>query len=274
MYDTEDDNEIVTSVSWMNKASNILAIGNSKKEIVLMDADKFQPINCLKDQHQGRVSSLAWNPQMTSVLSSGSIDSQILNNDVRMPASSSLFCVFRHHRQEVCGLKWSPNGQQLASGGNDNMLCIWDINSRFRQNTRAASEGVQVCQPRSVHLDHKAAVKALAWCPWQQGLLASGGGSRDMTIKFWNTEAGALVNSVSTESQVCSLLWNPFEKEILSSHGFVNNELSIWKYPTMKKITDLRGHTSRVLHLAISPDGTTVASAAADETLRFWKVFQ
>jgi len=42
----------------------------------------------------------------------------------------------------------------------------------------------------------------------------------------------------------------------------------------MKKIADLRGHTSRVLHLAMSPDGTTVASAAADETLRFWKVFQ
>ena len=42
----------------------------------------------------------------------------------------------------------------------------------------------------------------------------------------------------------------------------------------MKKIADLRGHTSRVLHLALSPDGTTVASAAADETLRFWKVFQ
>ena len=42
----------------------------------------------------------------------------------------------------------------------------------------------------------------------------------------------------------------------------------------MKQVADLRGHTSRVLHLALSPDGTTVASAAADETLRFWKVFQ
>ena len=39
-------------------------------------------------------------------------------------------------------------------------------------------------------------------------------------------------------------------------------------------MADLRGHSSRVLHLAMSPDGTTVASAAADETLRFWKVFQ
>ena len=41
----------------------------------------------------------------------------------------------------------------------------------------------------------------------------------------------------------------------------------------MSKICELRGHTSRVLHLALSPCGTTVASAAADETLRFWKVF-
>ena len=78
---------------------------------------------------------------------------------------------------------------------------------------------------------------------------------------------------MQTDSQVCALQWNPYEKEILSSHGFINNQLCIWKYPTMKKIAELRGHTSRVLHLSLSPDGTTVASAAADETLRFWKVF-
>jgi cell division cycle protein 20 (cofactor of APC complex) len=29
----------------------------------------------------------------------------------------------------------------------------------------------------------------------------------------------------------------------------------------------------RVLHLALSPNGSTIASAAPDETLRFWKVF-
>jgi len=34
------------------------------------------------------------------------------------------------------------------------------------------------------------------------------------------------------------------------------------------------GHQSRVLHLSLSPDGQTVVSAAADETLRFWRVWQ
>ena len=41
----------------------------------------------------------------------------------------------------------------------------------------------------------------------------------------------------------------------------------------MAKVKELEGHTSRVLHLACSPDGGTVVSAAADETLRFWEVF-
>jgi cell division cycle protein 20 (cofactor of APC complex) len=84
---------------------------------------------------------------------------------------------------------------------------------------------------------------------------------------------GACLNSIDTESQVCSLLWNPYEKEILSFHGFSRNELCLWKYPSMSKVKELTGHTARVLHMAMSPSGGQVVSAGADETLRFWDVF-
>ena len=49
---------------------------------------------------------------------------------------------------------------------------------------------------------HQAAVKALAWCPWQRNLLASGGGTADRMIRFWSTSNGACLNSVDTHSQV------------------------------------------------------------------------
>jgi cell division cycle 20, cofactor of APC complex len=74
-------------------------------------------------------------------------------------------------------------------------------------------------------------------------------------------------------SQVCALQWNRHEREILSSHGYSQNQLCLWKYPSMAKVAEFTGHTARVLHMAQSPDGSTVCSAAADETLRFWKVF-
>jgi cell division cycle protein 20 (cofactor of APC complex) len=38
-------------------------------------------------------------------------------------------------------------------------------------------------------------------------------------------------------------------------------------------VAELTGHSARVLSLAQSPDGTTVLSASADETLRFWRIF-
>ncbi|EFJ15091.1 hypothetical protein SELMODRAFT_2318, partial [Selaginella moellendorffii] len=73
--------------------------------------------------------------------------------------------------------------------------------------------------------------------------------------------------------QVCALQWSQHQKEILSSHGYSLNQLCVWKYPSMIRIAELQGHTARVIHLAQSPEETTVASVAADETLRFWRVF-
>lgn len=62
-------------------------------------------------------------------------------------------------------------------------------------------------------------------------------------------------------------------KEIISAHGHPDNQLTIWKYPSMKKRCELTAHTKRILHMAMSPDGSKVMSASADESLRLWNCF-
>ena len=73
--------------------------------------------------------------------------------------------------QEVCGLKWSHCGGQLASGGNDNILCIHDSNFRLQHKINAHQAAVKALAwcPFQVGVD-QAAVKALAWCPFQVGV--------------------------------------------------------------------------------------------------------
>ena len=91
-------------------------------------------------------------------------------------------------------------------------------------------------------------------------------------IRFWNSHSGACTNEVDTHSQVCALQWSLHDKELVSSHGYSHNQLILWKYPSMVKVAELTGHTSRVLHMAQSPDGRPSSRAAADETLRFWNI--
>ena len=73
--------------------------------------------------------------------------------------------------------------------------------------------------------------------------------------------------------QISGLVWSSHHHELLSSHGHPHNQLTIWSYPSLSRLASLRGHEARVLQLVLSPDGQTVASAGADETLRFWRCF-
>jgi cell division cycle protein 20 (cofactor of APC complex) len=245
----------VSSVSWVNDGS-FLAIGTPTSEVQIWDVTKNKRVRKFGSGGSGgsgRVAAMDWN---SHVLCTGSRHGDILNHDVRI--RDHHVQTMSGHTQEVCGLKWSPDGKYLASGGNDNVVNVWD------------GEGKMHCNPL---IEHVAAVKALAWCPWQSNLLASGGGTADRSIKFWNVNTGGCVSRVDTKSQVSSLLWNKEHREIISGHGFAENQLSIWSYPTLQKVADLSGHQERVLSMAMSPDGSTVVSAAADETLRFWKCF-
>ena len=70
--------------------------------------------------------------------------------------------------------------------------------------------------PVQQYTEHLAAVKAIAWSPHQHGLLASGGGTADRCIRFWNTLTGQPLQCIDTGSQVCNLAWSKHANELVS----------------------------------------------------------
>lgn len=158
--------DCVTSVCW-SKHGHHLSIGTNSGVVQVWDINKAKLIRTMKG-HEGRVGAIAWS---SNVLSSGSKDKNILQRDLRCKDDS--FSCLSYHKQEVCGLKWSYDEQQLASGGNDNKLAVWSSHNNQ--------------EPVGKFNSHLAAVKALSWSPHQHGLLASGGGTADRCIRFWNT---------------------------------------------------------------------------------------
>lgn len=265
-----DESAHITSVSWSKLPGHdhYLAVGTSNKSVQVWDTLKLAPIRVLKG-HNGRVSSLAWNP-CTHVLSSGARDAMIYNHDIR--AEVHITAKLKGHEQEVCGLRWNVDGSSLASGGNDNYVCLWDVKASQRGTMEANQNDFH--RPRHIITAHMAAVKALAWSPFRRHKLATGGGSADQTIKTWNTAVNcSLLKSVESGSQVSGLVWSSQGKEIVSAHGYSQYQLTLWKYPSMERIQDFKGHTGRILVLDKSPDGRQVASISEDETLRLWNMF-
>ena len=95
------------------------------------------------------------------------------------PASHASIVLLRKivvHSQQICGLAWSGDGEQFATGGNDNVTCLFSTadvicnrSGGVRSHEATALEGGE-----KHRWAHGAAVKAIAFCPWQKSLLATG----------------------------------------------------------------------------------------------------
>lgn len=313
----------VGSVIFNSNIPEELAVGKYNGEADIWDLEKQKIIRSFKS-HTQRVNAISWNSELgnSNLIATGSKDYNIYLRDLR--SNEDFISVLSGHSHEVCGLKFNYEGGLLASGGNDNLLCIWDIkkissvkysssfskfsyfNEKMQSNSNMSKSFSNNTALAFKSDEHKAGVKALSWSKLNKNLLASGGGSHDQTIKLWNTDNYNLINSTFAGSQVCNLVFSESSLELISSHGYSQNQVNLWSidsdinnilnnsqfYEYEKDKTNLEikkynyehnkllsptatltGHLTRVLYLALSPDGSSIATAAGDETLRFWEVF-
>ena len=153
LLSTQGD-DYITSLSWAADGKH-LGVGFSNSLTQIWDAERCKPIRNLTG-HSARVSAMSWN---NHTLSTGGRDSAILNHDVRV--REHITATLRGHEQEVCGLKWSPNGTQVSAprgcfggvgGGGHSVLrrqCLLPAHNSWRQTNAAAAGRMPLFTPTS-----------------------------------------------------------------------------------------------------------------------------
>jgi cell division cycle 20-like protein 1 (cofactor of APC complex) len=59
----------------------------------------------------------------------------------------------------------------------------------------------------------------------------------------------------------------------VSTHGYSQNHILLWKYPNLIQVANFTVHSYRVHYLAVSSDGEAIVTGAGDEILHLWNVF-
>jgi WD40 repeat protein len=150
-------------------------------------------------------------------------------------------------------VRFSPNGQLLASGGSDEKIRLWDV---------ATAREVRVF---SGHTD---VVESVDFSPdgrW----LASASGSKDTTVKLWDVATGDLVRTFAGHTaSVRRVAFSP-DGRLLAS-ACEDRTVKLWEVATGQIRHTIAGHGAAVLDVAFSPNGRWIASAGGDKTIRIW----
>lgn len=245
--------------------------------------------------HLGPVWSVAFSPDGLHLVSGG------LDRTIRVFSARKLRLrtTLKHHRADVTSLAFSPDGRWLVSAGIDKSFAVWRTD-RWQQVTHVRAHGRQLW---TVAFSPKG--NLLATGGWDQRVriwrLGHGSLRRQVLrpvpsehpkpfVAAWYTTRGDRIVARDTDNVFHT--WDLSSKRVVARRRLLPADLrpvalsgdgqhvvttgphdAVWVWPlhTKERAQVLRGPTSRVTGVALSPDGATVAAASGAGAVRLWR---
>ena len=229
-------------------------VGNpeSRRAIRLHDFKTGNVVSLLKG-HTRVIHDLAFSRD-GRYLASGSADKTVRIWDVEQRKELH---TLSGHQDNVYAVGFSPDGQRLVSGSNDDTLRLWDV-----------GEGALIREM----LGHQDKVRAATFSP-EGRYIASG--SYDKTVRLWNAKTGQFMKVFDEAGmEVDSLAFSPDGQRLLGS-GVSGRKYDcvVFSVRSGEVITRFSKHDNVVIATAISPDGSTAATAGGnDKPIYLWDI--
>ncbi|KAI9782387.1 MAG: hypothetical protein M1839_005260 [Geoglossum umbratile] len=152
----------------------------------------------------------------------------------------------------VRGVCFSPDGKYLATGAEDNLVRLWDIEA---ETIRCTFPG------------HEQDIYALDFA--RNGrIIASASGDR--TVRLWDPDSGLAVLALTADDGLTSVAISPDARFVAA--GSLDKSLRVWDVSNGSLVQKYDGHCDSVYSMAFAPSGRELISASLDKTVMIWKL--
>jgi WD40 repeat protein/DNA-binding SARP family transcriptional activator len=265
-----------------------LATGNFNGTASILDATTGQVLMTLAG-HTGGLGRVAFSPDGTR-LATASQDKTARIWDVT--PDRELLTLYSDF-VAINRVAYSPDGTRLASGSDDGTTRIWDAHDGTQVGTLAGHTGGiygLAFSPDGSRIA-TASVDATAnvWnavtgeklltlsghTDWIRGIAYSSDGTRlatgsyDGTARVWDAVTGTELLHVDGPGWVRGLAFSPDGGRLAVAYRD-GSVAKVWSVGNAQELLTLAGHTNALWATAYSPDGTRIATASIDKTVRLW----